>query len=242
MKPKIFLGNKAGIFKTNQATKESKKEEESGITLSEFIEINNQPKASRNQHCEYSISIPANIHDGNSRTIKIIKIKTETSKGDTIRIKNSQQRNISISKRHGAQITEEGSGNLRTTQAEKIINDDDEVQTTHLTGMSSLPGPNVHKLEKEIEQGANAMERFKRYLARSKEAQHEQTARNKDTVDGSNKDTKAMASKGGRSAAMRLEAGRLVHEGSNMTVRSAVRTPDRPTRVQTNMHVYMHPN
>eukprot|EP01041_Mallomonas_annulata_P025472 gene25472-46514_t len=57
-----------------------------------------------------------------------------------------------------------------------------------------------------------------------------------------------MASKGRISAAMRLEAGRLVHEGRNMTVRSAVpakprkqdvRIPARPTRVQTNMHAYM---
>eukprot|EP01041_Mallomonas_annulata_P010373 gene10373-21643_t len=60
-----------------------------------------------------------------------------------------------------------------------------------------------------------------------------------------------MASKEGQSAATRLEAGKVVHEGRDRAVRSAtpakprkqdVRIPDRPTRVQTNMHAYMYPN
>eukprot|EP01041_Mallomonas_annulata_P007485 gene7485-15324_t len=62
---------------------------------------------------------------------------------------------------------------------------------------------------------------------------------------------KAMASKEGQSAATSLEAGKLVHEGRDRAVRSTtpakprkqdVRIPDRPTRVQINMHAYMYPN
>eukprot|EP01041_Mallomonas_annulata_P007579 gene7579-15538_t len=60
-----------------------------------------------------------------------------------------------------------------------------------------------------------------------------------------------MASKEGQSTAIRLEAGKLMHEGRDRAVRSTapakprtkdVRIPDRPTLVQTNMHAYMHPN
>eukprot|EP01041_Mallomonas_annulata_P005691 gene5691-11480_t len=63
--------------------------------------------------------------------------------------------------------------------------------------------------------------------------------------------TQAKTSKGGQSATMILEAGKLVHEGRDMTVRSsapakpreqAARTPVRPIRAQTNMYAYMYPN